>query len=153
MPISSMGWIWSKFYPLYSTHFGFFFFFFADFHCNMSGNWINIYNLIKFLKIGKLFKNCSFRTLFKYKQGQNGPHPISNSIFCLKITKYHKLSRSFYFIKDWVVNDFLSCVIFCFQTSHFWLKQLYLPNAGLLCNAIPRTFSCILGINYAILMP
>ena len=40
MPISRMGPIRSKFYPLDSTHFVIF----AGFHWDISGNWIDIYN-------------------------------------------------------------------------------------------------------------
>ena len=39
MPIYSRGQIWSKILPLNSTHLDF-----ADFHYEISGNWINIFN-------------------------------------------------------------------------------------------------------------
>ena len=50
-----------KILPIRSTHFGFF----ADFHWDMSGDWINIYNLhynavVLKKKIAKTFTNCSF---------------------------------------------------------------------------------------------
>ena len=50
-------------------------------------------------KIGKTFKNCSFRTLFRQKWGQHGSHhPQSSSTFLMEITKEVHV-RAFYIIK------------------------------------------------------
>ena len=49
--------------------------------------------------------------LLRQKLGQQEPHPLSSSIFYVEITKGHcKLSRTF--IKIWVMNYFLSNMIF-----------------------------------------
>ena len=57
--------------PIRSTYFGFFFF--ADFHWDISGNWVNIYilsyNTVVLKKIAKTFTTYSFRTPFAQKLG------------------------------------------------------------------------------------
>ena len=86
-----------KFYPLDPLNLDFF----ADFHWDMSGNLINIYNLcyntVVLKKIAKTFTDCSFRTLFGQKLSQQRPCPKSSSIFFF--WRYHKLFRTFYLSK------------------------------------------------------
>ena len=92
-------WNLVKFNPLDSTHFGIFCWFPLGFVRKL----ISITYVIMMLfwkKISKTLKNYSFRTLFGQKLGQHGPHPKSNLILFLELTKGdHKLPRTFYFIK------------------------------------------------------
>ena len=75
--------------------------FFVDFHWDMSGNWVSIYNLcyntVVLKKNSKTFKNHSFRTL---KTGPAWAMPKIKYIFFLEVTKRdYLLSRTFYLIK------------------------------------------------------
>ena len=89
------------------------------------------YNTVVLKENAKTFKNCSFRTLFGQKLGQQRQCPESSSICFLGITKGdYKLSGTFYFIKisyafmnDRVMNDFLAFMTFCCQSNHFRWKQ------------------------------
>ena len=117
-----------KFCPLDSTHFRSFLLISI-----MSENWINIYNLccnaVFVKKIAKLVKNCYFRTLFRQKLGQHGPHPKSSSIFCLEITKGGHRFSSKVFIKILQVLTELWMIFwpvwyFAAKMGHFYLKQV-----------------------------
>ena len=71
----------------------------------MSENLINIYNLryhtVVLKKMLKLLQIALLGPYLGKKLGQQRPCPKSSSIFFLEITKGdHKLSRTFYFIKN-----------------------------------------------------
>ena len=132
--------------PIGSTHFGFFF---ADFHWDMSGNLINIYNLhyntvysSEKKKITKTFTNCSFRTIFGQKLRQLRPCPKSSSnFFFLEITR-DQAFRNFLLYQnsicfDWVMTDFLSCMTFCCQNQSFPVE-----TCMQLCSQLVSTIFC-----------
>ena len=95
----------------------------------MLGHWINIYNLcfhiVVLKKISKVVKNCSSTTLFGQKLGQHGPHPKWSSFFYFGNNKRRSEAfKNFLFHQniirfDWVLNDFLTCVILCCQNQPF----------------------------------
>ena len=93
-----------KILPIRSTHFGFF----VDFHWDMSGNWINIYNLHyntvvlkKKKKIAKTFKNCSFSWA--------KTRPVEEAMPKIKFNFFGDNKR-----KSWAFKNFL-----CYQNISF----------------------------------
>ena len=97
----------AKFYPLDPPTLDFF----ADFHWDMSGNLINIYNLCYNTVVLKLL-NCSFRTLFGQKLGQQRPCPKSSSIFFSgdnkRIISFQELFISSKYHKFWLSYEWFS---------------------------------------------
>lgn len=92
-------------------------------------------NAVVLKKIGK---TCYFKTLFRQKQGQNGPHPKSSLVFFSGNNKRsYDLSKTFFFYQniksfDWVKNDCFLVWNVTAKTVHFQLKQLLLVSCRIL---------------------
>ena len=90
---------------------------------------ITCYNAVVLRKISKIVKNCSFlKTLCRKKQDQQWSIPKIKSSFFPSNNKKPKALNNVSFDQnitcfDWVMNDFLSGMIFCFQNWSF-LKVL-----------------------------
>ena len=85
-------------------------------------------------KAGKTFEKLFFWTQFAEKRGHYGPRPRWKKNFFGRNNKSRSSAfRKFLFYQniicfDWVMNLFLSSVIFLSKKCHFQLKQLWLWN-------------------------
>ena len=129
MPVSGRSQIWSKFHWILD------FFFFADFHSDVPGNWINIYkwfcNAVLLKK--KLVRPLKLALLGPYLGKSRTTSKFRFNFFLELTKKDHKLSRTFYFIKIskyWTKLWMIFCVVcyFAAKTGHYQLKQLFYPD-------------------------